>query len=66
MIYSVKGGEAWPMPDSGPMQHNLLQETLKEGGGIPKQGFLSLAKQPREFELLKQYQNLIIINNIFP
>ena len=28
---------AWPMPDSGPMQHNLLQETLKEGGGIPKQ-----------------------------
>ena len=28
---------AWPMPNSGPMQHNLLQETLKEGGGIPKQ-----------------------------
>ena len=23
--------------DSGSMQHNLLQETLKEGGGIPKQ-----------------------------
>ena len=36
-IYVIKGREAFPMPDSGPMQHNLLQETLKEGGGIPKQ-----------------------------
>ena len=24
------------MPDSGSMQHNLLQEILKEGGRIPK------------------------------
>ena len=31
------------MSDSGPMQHNLLQETLKEGGGIPKQEILLLS-----------------------
>ena len=34
--------------------------------GIPKQEIpLSLAKQPKEFELLKQYQNQMIINNLF-
>ena len=36
-IYAAKERWSLAMPDSGPMQHNLLQETLKEGGGIPKQ-----------------------------
>ena len=46
-------------------QNILLQELLNEGGGIPKQEIpLSLPKQPREFELLKQAQNRIIIKNL--